>query len=58
MTIVNNERNIPRYRNKEKVFSGFHKPLSNLKLTLKLPGSGKYEKSTLAEIRKVVESSK
>jgi hypothetical protein len=58
MTIVNNKRDIPRYGNKEKVFSGFHKPLSNLKLTLKLSGSGKYEKSILAEIRKMVESSK
>ncbi len=58
MTIVNNKRNFPIYRKQGKILSGFHKSLSDRKLKLKLTGFGKYEKSTLVEIRKMVESSR
>jgi hypothetical protein len=56
MAIGNNKRNIPRYG--KKVFSGFHKPPPSNKLKPKLSGYGKYEKSTLTEIRKIIENTK
>ncbi len=54
MTIANNKRNIPRYGKKEKVISGFHNSLSNLKLKPKC----KHGKSASEEILKIIESTR